>query len=169
MVHCLYWTICIVLHWSNYPFYYLLFVAFFRDDLYRVELDNMAGDEMFYSKVWLTLVANLYTSANKWKYSSARAPAAVWALSVVYTLQKRTWESNKNDIRVCRMKGKHEVKCSYTTRQLWAPLEHTSSLSRLSRAWTDTAAVSETLFPLGAPAYDVYTNLILLIQNQHIT
>lgn len=23
--------------------------------------------------------------------------------------QKRTWESNKNDIRVCRMKGKHEV------------------------------------------------------------
>ncbi|KAG7266572.1 hypothetical protein CRUP_011157 [Coryphaenoides rupestris] len=43
-----------------------------RDDLYRVELDNMAGDEMFYSK-------------------------------------KRTWESNKNDIRVCRMKGKHEL------------------------------------------------------------
>lgn len=25
-----------------------------RDDLYRVELDNMAGDEMFYSKVRLT-------------------------------------------------------------------------------------------------------------------
>lgn len=24
---------------------------FYRDDLYRVELDNMAGDEMFYSKV----------------------------------------------------------------------------------------------------------------------
>uniref|UniRef100_A0A7N6BFX6 Sema domain-containing protein n=1 Tax=Anabas testudineus TaxID=64144 RepID=A0A7N6BFX6_ANATE len=45
-----------------------------RDDLYRVELDNMAGDEMFYSK-------------------------------------KRTWESNKNDIRVCRMKGKHEGEC----------------------------------------------------------
>ncbi|KAL0966399.1 hypothetical protein UPYG_G00294870 [Umbra pygmaea] len=45
-----------------------------RDDLYRVELDNMSGDEMFYSK-------------------------------------KRTWESNKNDIRVCRMKGKHEAKC----------------------------------------------------------
>uniref|UniRef100_A0A3P8W4F9 Sema domain, transmembrane domain (TM), and cytoplasmic domain, (semaphorin) 6Ba n=1 Tax=Cynoglossus semilaevis TaxID=244447 RepID=A0A3P8W4F9_CYNSE len=44
------------------------------DDLYRVELDNMAGDEMFYSK-------------------------------------KRTWESNKNDIRVCRMKGKHEGEC----------------------------------------------------------
>uniref|UniRef100_A0A8D2ZQE3 Semaphorin 4e n=1 Tax=Scophthalmus maximus TaxID=52904 RepID=A0A8D2ZQE3_SCOMX len=44
------------------------------DDLYRVELDNMAGDEMFYSK-------------------------------------KRTWESNKNDIRVCRMKGKHEAEC----------------------------------------------------------
>uniref|UniRef100_A0A3B4Z5X1 Semaphorin-6B-like n=1 Tax=Stegastes partitus TaxID=144197 RepID=A0A3B4Z5X1_9TELE len=48
--------------------------AFCRDDLYRVELDNMAGDEMFYSK-------------------------------------KRTWESNKNDIRVCRMKGKHEGEC----------------------------------------------------------
>ncbi|CAL8312177.1 unnamed protein product [Gadus morhua 'NCC'] len=45
-----------------------------RDDLYRVELDNMVGDEMFYSK-------------------------------------KRTWESNKNDIRVCRMKGKHEGEC----------------------------------------------------------
>ncbi|XP_071217272.1 semaphorin-6B-like [Salvelinus alpinus] len=45
-----------------------------RDDLYRVELDNMSGDEMFYSK-------------------------------------KRTWESNKNDIRVCRMKGKHEEEC----------------------------------------------------------
>ncbi|MEQ2291909.1 hypothetical protein AMECASPLE_017693, partial [Ameca splendens] len=42
-----------------------------RDDLFRVELDNSAGDEMFYSK-------------------------------------KRTWESNKNDIRICRMKGKHE-------------------------------------------------------------
>lgn len=25
--------------------------VFCRDDLYRVELDNMAGDEMFYSKV----------------------------------------------------------------------------------------------------------------------
>uniref|UniRef100_A0A4W5MSD6 Sema domain, transmembrane domain (TM), and cytoplasmic domain, (semaphorin) 6Bb n=1 Tax=Hucho hucho TaxID=62062 RepID=A0A4W5MSD6_9TELE len=45
-----------------------------RDDLFRVELDNVAGDEMFYSK-------------------------------------KRTWESNKNDIRTCRMKGKHEDEC----------------------------------------------------------
>ncbi|XP_054646161.1 semaphorin-6B isoform X1 [Dunckerocampus dactyliophorus] len=45
-----------------------------RDDLYRVELDIVAGDEMFYSK-------------------------------------KRTWESNKNDIRICRMKGKHEDEC----------------------------------------------------------
>ncbi|XP_048108019.1 sema domain, transmembrane domain (TM), and cytoplasmic domain, (semaphorin) 6Ba isoform X1 [Alosa alosa] len=45
-----------------------------RDDLYRVELDNIAGDEMFYSK-------------------------------------KRTWESNRNDIRICRMKGKHEEEC----------------------------------------------------------
>ncbi|XP_062371582.1 semaphorin-6B [Sardina pilchardus] len=45
-----------------------------RDDLFRVELDNVMGDEMFYSK-------------------------------------KRTWESNKNDIRVCRMKGKHEDEC----------------------------------------------------------
>ncbi|XP_062416562.1 semaphorin-6B [Pungitius pungitius] len=44
-----------------------------RDDLFRVELDIVAGDEMFYSK-------------------------------------KRTWESNKNDIRICRMKGKHEVR-----------------------------------------------------------
>uniref|UniRef100_A0A3Q2DS44 Sema domain, transmembrane domain (TM), and cytoplasmic domain, (semaphorin) 6Bb n=1 Tax=Cyprinodon variegatus TaxID=28743 RepID=A0A3Q2DS44_CYPVA len=44
------------------------------DDLFRVELDNSAGDEMFYSK-------------------------------------KRTWESNKNDIRICRMKGKHEDEC----------------------------------------------------------
>uniref|UniRef100_A0A8C9WCG2 Semaphorin 6B n=1 Tax=Scleropages formosus TaxID=113540 RepID=A0A8C9WCG2_SCLFO len=43
-------------------------------DLFRVELDNVAGDEMFYSK-------------------------------------KRTWESNKNDIRICRMKGKHEDEC----------------------------------------------------------
>ncbi|XP_030640339.1 semaphorin-6B [Chanos chanos] len=45
-----------------------------RDDLFRVELDNVVGDEMFYSK-------------------------------------KRTWESNKNDIRICRMKGKHEDEC----------------------------------------------------------
>ncbi|KAI4829031.1 hypothetical protein KUCAC02_023095 [Chaenocephalus aceratus] len=44
------------------------------DDLFRVELDIVAGDEMFYSK-------------------------------------KRTWESNKNDIRICRMKGKHEDEC----------------------------------------------------------
>ncbi|KAG7488224.1 hypothetical protein MATL_G00030230 [Megalops atlanticus] len=45
-----------------------------RDELFRVELDNVVGDEMFYSK-------------------------------------KRTWESNKNDIRICRMKGKHEDEC----------------------------------------------------------
>ncbi|KAF7695608.1 hypothetical protein HF521_007331 [Silurus meridionalis] len=45
-----------------------------RDDLFRVELDNMLGDEMFYSK-------------------------------------KRTWESNRNDIKICRMKGKHEDEC----------------------------------------------------------
>ncbi|KAM9831842.1 semaphorin-6B [Neosynchiropus ocellatus] len=45
-----------------------------RDDLFRVELDIVAGDEMFYSK-------------------------------------KRTWESNKNDIRICRMKGKHADEC----------------------------------------------------------
>ncbi|XP_076860443.1 semaphorin-6B isoform X2 [Brachyhypopomus gauderio] len=45
-----------------------------RDDLFRVELDNVLGDEMFYSK-------------------------------------KRTWESNRNDIRICRMKGKHEDEC----------------------------------------------------------
>lgn len=29
---------------------------------------------------------------------------------VLLFLQKRTWESNKNDIRICRMKGKHEVR-----------------------------------------------------------
>ncbi|XP_006639960.2 semaphorin-6B [Lepisosteus oculatus] len=45
-----------------------------RDDLFRVDLDGVAGEEMFYSK-------------------------------------KRTWEPNKNDIRVCRMKGKHEDEC----------------------------------------------------------
>ncbi|XP_061550379.1 semaphorin-6B-like [Phycodurus eques] len=53
-----------------------------RDDLYRVELDNLAGDEMFYSK-------------------------------------KRTWESNKNDIRVCRMKGKHEGSLSRARAVPW--------------------------------------------------
>ncbi|KAI3368290.1 hypothetical protein L3Q82_008002 [Scortum barcoo] len=48
-----------------------------RDDLFRVELDIVAGDEMFYSKR-----TNI------------------------------TWESNKkNDIRICRMKGKHEDEC----------------------------------------------------------
>lgn len=31
-------------------------------------------------------------------------------LTPSFVLQKRTWDSNKNDIRVCRMKGKHEVK-----------------------------------------------------------
>ncbi|KTG36363.1 hypothetical protein cypCar_00004722 [Cyprinus carpio] len=50
-----------------------------RDDLFRVELDNVVGEEMFYNKFPL--------------------------------LQKRTWESNKNDIRICRMKGKHEDEC----------------------------------------------------------
>ncbi|TRY95223.1 hypothetical protein DNTS_010033 [Danionella cerebrum] len=49
-----------------------------RDDLFRVELDNVVGEEMFYSK-------------------------------------KRTWESNKNDIRICRMKGKREVQSSGTS------------------------------------------------------
>ncbi|KAJ8274164.1 hypothetical protein COCON_G00087890 [Conger conger] len=45
-----------------------------RDDLFRLELDNVVGDEMFYSK-------------------------------------KRSWESNRNDIRICRMKGKQEDEC----------------------------------------------------------
>uniref|UniRef100_H2MP97 Semaphorin-6B n=2 Tax=Oryzias latipes TaxID=8090 RepID=H2MP97_ORYLA len=45
-----------------------------RDDLFRVELDTVVEEEMFYSK-------------------------------------KRTWESNKNDIKICRMKGKHEDEC----------------------------------------------------------
>lgn len=81
--------------------------------------------------------------------------------------QKRTWESNKNDIRVCRMKGKHEVQCSCTTTLwLWEVLSHASTLSTPSHAWTDTTAVGETVFPLGAPAYGIYTNSILLIQNQ---
>lgn len=84
--------------------------------------------------------------------------------------QKRTWESNKNDIRVCRMKGKHEVKSSYTTTLwFWNALIHASTLSRLSHAWTDTTAVIETLFPLGAPAHGIYTNLMLLIQDRLIT
>ncbi|XP_063057691.1 semaphorin-6B [Engraulis encrasicolus] len=52
-----------------------------RDDLFRVELDNVVGDEMFYSK-------------------------------------KRTWESARNDIRVCRMKGKHEDECGNFIRVL---------------------------------------------------
>ncbi|XP_058870087.1 semaphorin-6B isoform X2 [Acipenser ruthenus] len=43
-----------------------------RDDLYRVDLDVLVGEEMFYSR-------------------------------------KHTWKSNQNDIRVCRMKGKHET------------------------------------------------------------
>ena len=33
----------------------LCLFVYFRDDLYRVELDNIAGDEMFYSKVSRTL------------------------------------------------------------------------------------------------------------------
>ncbi|XP_041086114.1 semaphorin-6B-like [Polyodon spathula] len=45
-----------------------------RDDLYRVDLDVLVGEEMFYSR-------------------------------------KHTWKSNQNDIRVCRMKGKHEDEC----------------------------------------------------------
>lgn len=68
---------------------------FCRDDLYRVELDNMAGDEMFYSKV-RTDTEESRTSNN------LRFQQCIF-------FQKRTWESNKNDIRVCRMKGKHEV------------------------------------------------------------
>lgn len=79
-----------------------------RDDLYRVELDNMAGDEMFYSKV--RLIPPEKTNARTHEY-----------IKVFCLLQKRTWESNKNDIRVCRMKGKHEVKASPTTVKLLDP------------------------------------------------
>lgn len=40
-----------------------------RDDLFRVELDIVAGDEMFYSKVspiWTDMIA--FTTFNKWMY-----------------------------------------------------------------------------------------------------
>lgn len=81
--------------------------CFFRDDLYRVELDNMAGDEMFYSKVRL-----IFWHTHKTEHTLLTDTHGKPFLTVVYSFflfQKRTWESNKNDIRVCRMKGKHEV------------------------------------------------------------
>lgn len=88
-------------------------VSFCRDDLYRVELDNMAGDEMFYSKVRIS------PSAKKHKRSNTNTVKIF--LTASFLLQKRTWESNKNDIRVCRMKGKHEVKASPTAVKLLDP------------------------------------------------
>ena len=55
--HCLcccsyivYPIILIYLHYAGTDFEFVCC----RDDLYRVELDNAAGDEMFYSKVRLT-------------------------------------------------------------------------------------------------------------------
>lgn len=42
-------------------------------------------------------------------------------MTASFLLQKRTWESNKNDIRVCRMKGKHEVKASPAAVKLLDP------------------------------------------------
>lgn len=52
-------TLVLISKWKCYsPFewnwicvWHKSLVSFCRDDLYRVELDNMAGDEMFYSKV----------------------------------------------------------------------------------------------------------------------
>lgn len=87
-------------------------VSFCRDDLYRVELDNMAGDEMFYSKVRLILPEK----TNAYAHKNIKV-----LCHLSFLLQKRTWESNKNDIRVCRMKGKHEVKASPTAVKLLDP------------------------------------------------
>lgn len=146
----------------------LLCCVLCRDDLYRVELDNMAGDEMFYSKVRLILLHPPNTKPKMHsKLITHTRSYQIHPDCGSFLRQKRTWESNKNDIRVCRMKGKHEVQCSCTTTLwLWEALSRASTLSTPSHAWTDTTAVGETLFPLGAPAYGIYTNLILLIQNQ---
>ncbi len=56
----------------------------------------MVGEEMFYSKV---RTDNTHLMLEMNSPSLLKFPL----------LQKRTWESNKNDIRICRMKGKHEV------------------------------------------------------------
>lgn len=73
-----------------------------RDDLFRVELDNVVGEEMFYNKV-RTESTNTHT--HTYFMMEMNSPS----LTKFPLLQKRTWESNKNDIRICRMKGKHEV------------------------------------------------------------
>lgn len=86
---------------------------FCRDDLYRVELDNMAGDEMFYSKVGL--ISWRRQNTNKHSILIDTYMQYVYFACGSFLLQKRTWESNKNDIRVCRMKGKHEVQGSYNS------------------------------------------------------
>ena len=69
----------------------------------------MAGDEMFYSKVRLVL---LHTHKTKDALKTNKTHTHLYQIYPdcgSFLRQKRTWESNKNDIRVCRMKGKHEV------------------------------------------------------------
>lgn len=73
----------------------------------------MAGDEMFYSKVGLIF---LHTHETKHALTTDNVHIHTEQTDCASFLwQKRTWESNKNDIRVCRMKGKHEVQRSCTT------------------------------------------------------
>lgn len=74
-----------------------------RDDLFRVELDNVVGEEMFYSKV------RTETHTHTCLYTYFVLEMNSHSLLKFLLLQKRAWESNKNDIRICRMKGKHEV------------------------------------------------------------
>lgn len=100
-------------------------LALSRDDLFRVELDSVAGDEMFYSKVSAIAVSLIAFITFMWIYclllnckftfysTEEYKCGAYLNMFFFYYIshgQKRTWESNKNDIRICRMKGKHEVR-----------------------------------------------------------
>lgn len=63
-----------------------------------------------WARIWTAMAA---LPASLWRH---RLEMALWygeKHAVGCDLQKRTWESNKNDIRICRMKGKHEVRQLY--------------------------------------------------------
>lgn len=101
-------------------------LALSRDDLFRVELDSVAGDEMFYSKVSAIRASSIAFITFIWIYclllnskfpfySTEEYKCGAYLNMFFFFFhfsygQKRTWESNKNDIRICRMKGKHEVR-----------------------------------------------------------
>lgn len=158
------------IHWISHRYIRIIlacFFVFYRDDLYRVELDNSAGDEMFYSKVRPTLTTKHALMIDN-IHMSVTSTFGLWLVPLAETdlgIQQE-WHSSVPDEGQTWGTGLNTQRSDLT---FWDPLSHATTLSILSHAWAHTTAVRGTLFPAGAPACRIYTNLILLIQKQSIT